>query len=116
MPIPSSQAAAGPGAGAALQRLLWREPWASPLAVRAAAQQHHHQQHLARFASDAKPGSGDADADADAAAASSSKGGEAGDEAAGSSGDEAPTVEQLTAELQEREKAVEELQAKVRGF
>lgn len=80
-------------ASAALRR-LWQDPWASPLA----------QQQFAGFASEAG-GKGTAGDEGRAAAA----------EDAGTSGseEEQPTVEQLTADLQEREKAIEELQTKV---
>jgi hypothetical protein len=50
---------------------------------------------------------GKAEAEAEAAASASAAGSNGGSDA------EAPTVEQLTAELREREKSVEELQAKV---
>jgi hypothetical protein len=85
----SRPAQAAAPASAALQRLA-REPWAaSPLRSRGYA---------------AAGGGGGRDADA-----------EAGGSGSAAEGDEAPTVEQLTAELQEREKAVEELQSKARG-
>ena len=103
--------------------MLWSEPWATPLALRHPAQQHwqhnpwlqQQQQQQQRRAFAAAKGEG-AEGDEAAAAAGGGGGGAEEADAAGEGageGEAPPSVEHLTAELQERERAVEELQAKV---
>jgi hypothetical protein len=80
--------------------MLWRQQWASPLV----------QLQFAGYADSAAGGSKEnqettSDTEGAAAAADSAR-------PSGAEAEEQPTVEQLAAELREREKAVEELQAK----
>jgi hypothetical protein len=94
---------------------LWRgaaAPW-GPASL--PLQQRGTQQHARGFAAEAgKRASGGKEVGGDDAAAAAAAESSSGGEGAGAD-EEQPTVEQLTAELQEREKAVEELQTKVRG-
>ncbi|KAI8477514.1 MAG: mitochondrial grpE-type co-chaperone of the HSP70 system [Monoraphidium minutum] len=87
-------------ASAAVQR-TWQEPWAPPL-LRA---------HAAGYADSAGPGGGKQEQQH--AGAPAGDGAAEGAGTSGSEGEDALSVEQLTAELQDREKAVEELQSKV---
>jgi hypothetical protein len=110
---------AAPGAAAAATAVrraaAWRAPAPAPCWA-AAGSQPVAQWRRAGGRGFASGGGAGGEAGAAAGGGDAEAAGARGGEAGGSGSDEdAPTVESLTAELQEREKAVEELQTKVRG-